>query len=696
MAIPTCDVRPHGGAPTLFLNDQPHPGCQFWHSRPLTAGEDFQRFAAAGVHLYTTGFPLRLAEDGTLDVSPVAQTMAAILAADPEALVMPRIGLEPSDWWLARYPDEVQVHYDAVNGDEIRRSIAFGSARWRTDMGMALPTMLQACEAQWGEHLLGYHLCAGACGEWAYSWSPVISGYSPAQRAGFQAWLRARYGTVEALRTAWDDASASFATAHVPRGRVRNPFLWPRIWSIFDPARDRQLIDYQRYHSETVAEAIGHFAGIARQALTALGRRKLLGVFYGYHFGNVDTPYVAHNAGHHALATVLASPDVDFISAPLSYHERHAGGLYYTQLLPGSVRLAGKLYYDEDDTFTHRAQETPWRPKCKDAAETAHVLWRNFAGTLRECGAFWWMDHDGEGWYRDDALMAEVAGMAGLAQARLGEDRTPTAQIAVLASPASQAHLRYDAALVDALLPLQLSELISLGAPADYYMVSDVARLAAEPWSANYRFIVVLDALYLSEAERAALARWAKSDGRTVLWCYGAGLLTDTAVSPAAQAALTGLWVRLIDRVGPLRAETYLTGTRLTYGGTRDIGPELVGDDPDAEALGWSLYRGQPVLLRRRFPTWTSLWSGVPTLPAAVLREFARDAGVHLYLETGDRVWADRGLLTVHAAFEGPRTITLPTPATVEDVRTGRLVAVDATEIPLTLRRGETAVWRLR
>ena len=75
--------------------------------------------------------------------------------------------------------------------------------------------------------------------------------------------------------------------------------------------------------------------------------------------------------------------------------------------------------------------------------------------------------------------------------------------------------------------------------------------------------------------------------------------------------------------------------------------------------------------------------------------EFARQAGVHIYVETGDRLWHQRGLLALHASFPGERTISLPEPAMVTDVRTGRQVAADADRFGLTLARGQTAVLRL-
>lgn len=687
------------GRTVLLRNGQPHDGCMFWHSRPFDAAEDLRRFADAGVTLFTTGLHAAWQPDGSWDLSATAKLMSFLERAAPSMTLLPRVGLTPPPWWLDAHPEDVQVHLDVGNGDVLRRDVVFASPRWRDDMGRGLAALIPLLEERWGDRIAGYHLCAGACGEWAYFWGPVVSGYAPAQAEAFRAWLRQR-------------GRPSDAEVPSRERRVRNAAAWPREWSCLDPSRDGDIIDYLTFHSEAVADAIVHFSRVTKQALSALHREKLCGVFYGYHVPNTETPHVAHNAGHHALQRVLASHDVDFVAAPYTYHERQAGGLYYSQVPTGSIARHGKLYYDEDDTFTHLARETPWRPKCRDAAETADVLWRNFAATLSEGGAYWWMDHDGEGWYRDDGLMREVAAMRRLAAACAaggppgmdGHRLDPTAaepsplfspQIAVVVCPGTLNRLRYDSALVDALLPQFLSELIAVGAPYEMIEVADAPQLFGAPDASRFRLVVFPDALHLSAGDRAALKACVCRDGRTVLWLHAAGLLTERGVSVEALREVTGIGAALHDRVGPCRAETCVTGTRLTYGTGRDVGPEVVGCDPDAEVLGWTLYRGEPALLRKRLDGWTSIWSAVPLLPTVVLRQFAREAGVHVYADNGDRVWCGNGVLVLHACCNGAVVLRLPADAALQDARTGRLVRPRQRTLRLAMRRGETRVWRL-
>lgn len=693
----TSSVRMVNNAPALIINGQPHTGLMFWHSKMHEAGPDLRLFAEAGVQLVTGGFGVRYDNgESALDYRHIDAMMDAILSAHPHALVLPRVGLEPPGWWAQAYPEEMDLHHDAVNNDPVHYRVSFSSRPWRVDGAEALRAFIRYCEAHYADHIFGYHLCAGDCGEWAYAWRPVLGEFSPAQVRGFRQWLRGQYADVDALRAAWDDDAVDFDTAAIPLEERKRPTgVWPRPWSLYDPARERRCIDYMRYSSEVVADAIVHFCGTAKDELAALGREKVCGVFYGYHLVNLRIPYALQGSGHHALEPVLASPHVDFLCAPLNYQERQAGGYYLSQLLPGSLRLRGKLFYDEDDTFTHLAGYTPWRYLCPDAETTVQVLRRNLAGALADGGTHWWMDHDGAGWYRDDAVMAEVARQAQLGAEVLDRDRTPAAQVAVVVSDASMAYFRHDSALTDALLTWQMGEVNALGAPHIALRAAELPHLAEQPWSEQIRLLLFLDCVELTEAERAAIARLA-GDGRTLAWVYAAGLAAGGRFDPDAQATATGIRVKLEERSGPLMVDTCLTGTRLRYGTDREVAPILTGDDPDADVVGWEAHRGAPGLLTRDMGGWRSVWSAAPCLPAALLRHLAADAGAHIYTDTGDQVMAAGDLLALHAASSGPRDIRLPRTATVHDAYTGVVMAEEAERFTVEMQRGETVIWRLR
>jgi beta-galactosidase len=458
----TC-IRNHHGAPTLFIDGQPDTGLMLYHNNVERGHDEIADFARAGIDLITTS----VGSTASMSTDAIDEKMRLILKANPRALVLTRLGIGPSAEWATAHPGEMNVNYDPYldqNVESEYRIVSFASAPWRAEMGAQLQELIRYCEENYSDHFLGYHLAAGECGEWAYAWRHYTqSDYSPAQLAAFRRWRN-------------DPA------AEIPRD-------WRRHEGDDGVIHDPVLQDYMRFHSEVVADAVCHFARLAKEELARLGREKIVAIFYGYHFTPPGNPSAFFNSGHHALAKVLASPDVDVLCAPYSYFQREAGGTYYSQLVAGSVRLAGKLYYSEEDTVTHVVPAVPYRYHCPDRWTTENVLRRNILGSLRDGGTSWYMDWFGSNWYRDDALMADIAATQQLAQQRLAFDNQSVAQIAVVVDESIVTRLQHDPELINRWTLERLNNLWRLGAPVDVFLKPDRPKIDRE----QYRLIVELD-----------------------------------------------------------------------------------------------------------------------------------------------------------------------------------------------------------
>ena len=77
------------------------------------------------------------------------------------------------------------------------------------------------------------------------------------------------------------------------------------------------------------------------------------------------------------------------------------------------------------------------------------------------------------------------------------------------------------------------------------------------------------------------------------------------------------------------------------------------------------------------------------------LRTLWHAAGVHVYLDGDDVLYAGNGWLGVHTVSGGQRTIHLPFPARMEDAFTGQVLAEEATRIDLQLPVASTTLLRL-
>lgn len=689
-------VRPHRGAPCIHVDGEPVSGLAFWHFPGQNGVPEWREFARCGVHLFQLDISVWPEADG--GPAPVAawdRVLATTVAADSQARIWLRVDTNPPSWWLAAHPEHAQVHLDQHNGDVFRWRAAYASDLWRDEAAGHLRRLVAHMEARWGDRVWVYNLQAGDCGEWAYSWKPVVSGYAPAQLAGWRDWLCRRHGGDEGLRRAWRDAGVTCATAAPPSRQSRTRTGgWPPPSHLIDAASERPVVDWLQFHGLAQAEALAHLAAATRCALRAAGSEKLISAFHAYHFFAYGAAYGPCNAGFSDLEPVLRSPDIDLLCSPLAYIHRNPGGVCSHHHLAASVRLNGKLLYTEDDTFTHRATWTPWRYCCRNAAETDTILRRNLACVLADGGSQWWMDHNGEDWFVDPETEVGLAHMRAVADAALRHSRGSCAEIAYLSNEASFRILRQDDALIDLLWPRQQIELLRTGAPVDFLRVRDLALAEAAGDAARWKFIVVAGCLWLDGEERALLRKVLMCGGRHLLFLHGQGISDGSRLDPALIGDLTGIGIKAYPHGGVCRAEGVLDGAHMTWGTDREISPILYVEDADAEILAWLERQYCPVFARKRREDWTALWSGVPGVPWQLLGRLAEDAGVHRYLTDGSQVMANKGLLAVHTVGDGPLTIRLPQPSRVRDALDGcSLGVVDS--LRLDARRGETRLWHL-
>jgi hypothetical protein len=73
----------------------------------------------------------------------------------------------------------------------------------------------------------------------------------------------------------------------------------------------------------------------------------------------------------------------------------------------------------------------------------------------------------------------------------------------------------------------------------------------------------------------------------------------------------------------------------------------------------------------------------------------ARHAGVHLYNDRDDTLYASRSFLTVSANGHGSRLIRLPNPMDVYDAFSGERVQRGVGGFAHDLQDKETVIWRL-
>ncbi len=87
------------------------------------------------------------------------------------------------------------------------------------------------------------------------------------------------------------------------------------------------------------------------------------------------------------------------------------------------------------------------------------------------------------------------------------------------------------------------------------------------------------------------------------------------------------------------------------------------------------------------------LYCAIPFLPREVLRNAAREAGVHVYsTDAGDVVRGDSRYFVIHTREGGTRRLRLPRAVVLRDAMTGETVG-QGRRISVTLPPDSTTVW---
>jgi hypothetical protein len=354
------------------------------------------------------------------------------------------------------------------------------------------------------------------------------------------------------------------------------------------------VMDYYRCQQKLIVERLTALCGLAKRSWP---RPLMTGTFYGYFFSVFNRQATG---GHLYLHDVLASKDVDYLSAPQAYggNFRDLGSSGITRALVESVRLNGKLFLDEmDQTPSWRWRNDVDVPfELADVASDVAILRRNVLEGYTRGAGLWYYDFgpaNHAGWWADKRLQAEIAGIQRVLAKYHARAYKPAGDVL---------------AVFDTEVYIHTGSVLGTDAVTDPLAVN---QTISEMWRTG----AAIETIHLKDLEKVDLSRF-----RIVV--FG-----NTWILSAAQRKY------IAERVMPGRAVVfqgfhgYGDGTKLGY------------PPPTAGERIW--------------------YSPKPGVGHAEWRKMFEAAGVHCYTDDGDVVHAGGGLVLVHTRDGGPRKIKL-------------------------------------
>ncbi len=727
--IPVCKVKELNGKPTLFLEGKPLAGMAFQGGANWP--EVNSQIARTGIVIFTPVIPLGWQGPGDFDYQKTDALFAALLKEAPQALILPRISLNPTVAWQKAHPEELCLFHDAPRDPESVKRIfeickhdplgwqqgeftgqSFASQVWKEEASEALLRFLDHVTlAPYAAHIIGYHFSFGISGEsqlWG-GWPGKFADYSQPMRREFGKWLGIKYGhNINLLRKAWHEEIPSFANVQIPSKQER---MHTSMGIFRDIGQEAKVVNYHECMSDITSDNVLYFAKLLK---AATDNRTLAGIFYGYIleclsqeplYGlsgcdkHSDGCYM-NNSGHLKVKKILDSPYVDFIAAPSPYPKRSIGEAGGCMTVDHSVILHHKLWFNEADIRTHMSNPDSGFGRVDTAAHSTAVLRREFAYILTHKANLWWMDQ-GRKWFSDPATLKDIGQMKQIADRALPLNRNPkpvAEGIAVIVDDRSYFYTSLTNELFLPLIYTQRDPLARIGAPYHLYLFDDLAN----PDMPDYKMYLFLNTFCMDKQQRETISKKVKRAGNVAVWAYASGFLNPHPDIDAL-AEMTGMKMTIADSNAPFEITMCANNHPITknirmpmvFGAKQAIKPRFCVNDPQAVTLG-KFADGQAGVAVKEMGQWTSVYIAAPDIPPGLLRGIAETAGVHVYFDQDQVLFADEHFIAIHTNRDVEGILRLPRKADLHDVYADKLIASGKAEVALKIPSNTTVMYQLK
>lgn len=536
--------------------------------QPLVFSEDFEHYqryhrdmCKAGIKLHTCILFSGWIGVGKYDYTLTDKVLDTVMQADPSVLYMPRIKLNVPIDWCAAYPEEVFTYENAPHDAEGIRALvntpahdilgyespngyyapgycddrpnvggiismqSLSSRQWLRDAGEALRRLIDHLEnGPYADRIFAYQISFGPCGE-NHTWgrnSKHYGDYGISNLRSFYDFGLKKYGTASALADAWCQPKLTKDTLVLPSPEDRYDGKDDTESLFRGKPQDVISSDYDEFLSCSITQAIEHFCKIIK-----LRTDKPVGSFYGYYQFCFNASY----SGHLDIETLLRSPYIDFLAAPMSYYRRQAGEPGGEMCDAMSVNRK-KLWVDEIDcrTYLCTSSEALW--VCKDLDEVRFCLGRELCKDIAHRSGFWWMDL-GDGWFDSPEILNEIRIFTELSDRLRKRSNRSAADVLFVTDERSMATMKMSESLHFDFLKKFEQDLHMAGMLIDTCRESDLAELDLT----KYRLIVFAYDFRLGKETLDALSI---PPDTSLFFNYCAGIRNGDTVSLKNTENLTG------------------------------------------------------------------------------------------------------------------------------------------------------------
>lgn len=669
-----------------------------------------------------------------------------ILEEVPDAYIIPRMGLHPTNEWIKENPEECvtfsdgsQVPYKNFFTEsyvtDIPALYSLCSKKWREDAGKALEeTWKILMSLPYADRIVGCFLAAGGTSEWyyltkmAFFEKGIAADHSLAFKQNFTKYLTEKYKSDENLKKHWKNPEATLENPPIPScdkhyfaervdfecnhpGRVLSNGDAPTpkgvgtsVGAIIDVDKNVDVFDFYRALHNGTADSVLHFAKIIKD----MTPDKLVGAFYGS-FGCTNFLCCGTSGG---TVRILNSPYIDFLAAPGVYENRQIEKCEGQREMHDSFALHNKMFIVEQDTRTHMENDFfKNRFGIYDITDSINIMKREFGRNIADDTQAWWFDQLlGGKRYKANELYELISKQQVIAEESYSLDRTKNAEIALIFDEES-AQLVSDQSTYDLIEIFRNYELPRIGAPVDQYFHNDIS----DPNMPDYKLYIFVNTLCITDAEREEIHKKLAKNNATAVWIWASGVVNEdkeTKLSANNISALTGfdMEMDICQRSGKFRIEKgecvaslkprYIYGyedrVRDPNGRENNMSWMFPAFYPkDGEVCARFVTTGKPAVCYKDLGSFKSIFHGSKSINSDTIRSFASFAGCHIYSDSDDVFYIGKNYITVHSTYGKPITLKFPENVTLEEVYEKKIYGENVDEVTIDMYIGETKTFRL-
>ncbi|MBE6412546.1 MAG: hypothetical protein E7036_08360 [Opitutales bacterium] len=614
-----------------------------------------------------------------------------IIGANPDAKILVRIRFYPPQWWMQKYKEDRMMTDKGQYNDFASPS----SERFRSDCKKVLNRIIDFCEANYGKNIMGYHPGGGGSSEWYYgnAWGPRWFGYGPVERNAWRKWVKAKYKTDDALKTAWKDVA-------VPLDKVEVPTPARRALSqyILTPDTMRDVADFNLFLQDEMWGIIDLLSSEIKRKVP----NKICAFFYGYVCDYAgSTRKGPSTTGHYNLWKLLQSKNIDILSGPTTYDERDLGYGSTIMTVGETIMRNGKIWFSEDDIRTHRtpaSQQLVTRigNEIQTLDDAKKVLARDMAQQIIRNFGCWWMDLAGLGWYDDPKLWQVMQDFDKIEKDTIANPVPYAPDVAVVGDERSMVFVGIDgtAHQTSKIFSQFRFDLNRLATPFGHYLLNDV--LFGKP--INPKLYVFATDYALDKKQRLAMREKSKNTSAIFVWIPAYIDADNMKFSAQATLEATGFEVEKISDDISATVITTANGKKAglpeKFGFPQKVKPLLSPKLKQGDIVYANYENGKPAVVLRG----KHLFCGVAQIPLSLYTHMYKVAGVHIYSEQELCVYANGAYISVTCVDNNttPHDIKLNIPSNKEvfDAISGEKIGI-APNIVLKMKRGDIKMLRL-